>query len=139
MQEMRAGLSNYMHFSERACLCLSLPPCLRLHTEISNYFAIKLLFCITMASVRLSNHILMRGWIVEEKLFLFLFILSVRRSSSAPCSPSGDKQLTFGMTRSTLISTKYSTVPLFEAVNLISEGISHLAIIFWTIKPISEE
>lgn len=43
------------------------------------------------------------------------------------------------MTHSTLISTKYFTVPFFQAVNLISEGISHLAIIFWTIKPISEE
>lgn len=43
------------------------------------------------------------------------------------------------MTHSTLISAKYSTVPLFKAVNLISEGISHLAITFWTIKPISEE
>lgn len=65
--------------------------------------------------------------------------LSIQRSSSAPCSPSRDKQLTFGMTHSTLISAKYSTVPLFKAVNLISEVISHLAIIFWTIKPISEE
>lgn len=73
------------------------------------------------------------------KTLFISFILSVRRSSSAPSSPSRDKQLTFGMTHSTLISAKYSTVPLFKGVNLISEGISHLAIIFWTIKPISEE
>ena len=65
------------------------------------------------------------------------FLPSVREA--APCSPPGDKQLTFGLTHSTLISAKYFTVPLFKAINLISEGISHLAIIFWTIKPISEE
>lgn len=97
-------------------------------------------FSLYNGTLRLSNPILMRGRIVaEKKLFLFL-----------PFSPWGvpplprallsrDKQLTFGMTHSTLISTKYATVPLFEAVNLISEGISHLAIIFWTIKPISGE
>lgn len=82
------------------------------------------------ADSRLPHHILMRGWIVEGKtLFPFL----------APCSPPKDKQLTFGLTHSTLISAKYFAVPLFRAINLISEGISHLAIIFWTIKPVSEE
>lgn len=75
----------------------------------------------------------------KQTFFFFSFHFSTRRSSSAPCSSWRDKQLTFSMTHSTLISTKYSTVPLFKAINLISEGISHLAIIFWTIKPISEE
>lgn len=60
-----------------------------------------------------------------------------RCSSSAPCSPRRDKQLTSGLTHSTLISSKYSTAPLCGAINLISDRISHLAIIFWTIKPIS--
>lgn len=81
----------------------------------------------------------MRGVDCGGKTLSISFILFVRRSSPAPCSPSRDKQLTFGMTHSTLISAKYSTVPLFKAVNLISEGSSHLAITFWTIKPISEE
>lgn len=52
------------------------------------------------------------------------------------CPASTDKQLTFGATHSAVPSVNYFTV-LFWAVNLISEGISHL--IFWAIKPISEE
>lgn len=139
MQEIHAGLPNSMYLS--VCLRVYHQRCSRFSPTHPN---LKLFWHQTPilyynSSPRLSDHILMRGWIVEEKLFLFLFIPSMRRSSSAPCSPSTDKQLTFGMTHSTLISTKYSTVPLFKAVNLISEGISHLAIVFWTIKPISEE
>lgn len=88
---------------------------------------------------------------VRSSLNLFLFLLDevpiichqspifISLTLSTSSSPSRHKQLTFSMTHSTLISTKYFTVPFFQAVNLISEGISHLAIIFWTIKPISEE
>lgn len=67
MQGIPVGPPNYMHLY--VCLCLSQALFLLLHIEISNYFAIELLFCIIMT---LSNHIFMRGWIMEEKLFLFL-------------------------------------------------------------------
>lgn len=73
------------------------------------------------------------------QLFCHQSPIFISLTLSTSSSPSRDKQLTFSMTHSTLISTKYFTVPFFQAVNLISEGISHLAIIFWTIKPISEE
>lgn len=54
---------------------------------------------------------------------LFYFICSLSKAASL-CSmlSSRDKQLTFSMTHSTLISTEYFTVLFFIAVNLISGG-----------------
>lgn len=103
-----------------------------LHMEICNYFQ----FVLKYHSLPLQAWLCLR---FRESFFLFFpsCILSVW--AFLLCSPSWDKQLTFGMTLSTLIREKYFTVPLFKAVNLISEGTSYLAIIFWTIKPISEE
>ncbi len=128
--------SIQLHASVCVSVFISNPvPVSPLHIEILKLFCHFVLYWHSLALQSYLNERLDFG---GETRFIS-FILSVRRSSSAPCSPSRDKQLTFGMTHSTLISVKYSTVPLFEGVNLISEGISHLAIIFWTIKPISEE
>lgn len=67
-----------------------------------------------------------------EKILLFL--------SFSPCSPSTDKQLTFWHDPFHFNKHRALRRPTFsKAVNLISEGISHLAIIFRTINPTSEE
>lgn len=65
--------------------------------------------------------------------------ISLWKASLAPRAPppTRDKQLTFGTTRSNLITAKHFAV-VADALIVISEGISHLTTILWTIKVTQE-